>query len=104
MQFLKTLFWIALTVCVILFSRANWSNVTIDLWGGLQADVKLPVLLVAAFLGGLLPMLAVHSARMWGMKRRIEGFERQVSLMVQPAPAPPAAPAAPSPELPAGMP
>ena len=89
MQFLKTLFWIALTVGIILFSRANWSNVTLDLWGGLQADVKLPVLIVAAFLLGMLPMYAFHRARMWGMKRRIEGFERHIAHVVAPNPTPP---------------
>lgn len=85
MQFLKTLFWVVLAVAVVLFARVNWSNVTVNLWGGLQADVKLPVLVLAAFLLGFLPMFALHRARIWSARRRIEAIERQVAL-VQPAP------------------
>jgi uncharacterized integral membrane protein len=86
MQFLKTLFWIALTVVLVLFAKANWNAVTLKLWGGLEADVKLPVLVLAAFLLGFLPTLIVYRARLWGLKRRLEPAERQVV----PAPAAPA--------------
>ncbi len=92
MQFLKTLFWVALTVGAILLSSFNWTTVTLNLWGGLQADVKLPVLLLAAFLLGFLPLFILHRARMWSSKRRIDAFERQIALMQ--APAPPAPPVA----------
>ena len=44
MQFLKTLFWVALAVILVLFASVNWTPVTIKLWGGLEADVKLPAL------------------------------------------------------------
>lgn len=89
MQFLKTLFWVALTIGAILFSAFNWTPVTLNLWGGLQADVKLPVLLLAAFLLGFVPMFALHRARMWSAKRRNDAFERQIALLQVP-PAPPA--------------
>lgn len=92
MQFLKTLFWVAVAVALVLFATINWHAVTIALWGGLEADVKLPILVLGAFLLGFLPMLLLHRARMWSMKRRMEGLERQVAL----ANAPPAAPVAPS--------
>jgi putative membrane protein len=82
MQFLKTLFWVALAVALVLFANANWTAVTLRLWGGLEADVKLPVLIIAAFLLGLVPMLAIHRARIWSMKRRIESVERQAMLNV----------------------
>lgn len=97
MQFLKTLFWVALAVALVLFASANWESVTIRLWGGLEADVKLPFLVLAAFLLGLVPMLILHRARMWSMKRRIEIHERQSALPhVPPAPAAPT-PASPDP-------
>ena len=100
MQFLKTLFWVALAVGVVLFASINWHSVTVNLWGGLEADIKLPVLVLGAFLLGFLPMLVFHRARMWSTKRRIEGMERQVALVQTPAaPVPPAAAAAtPAPE------
>ena len=99
MQFLKTLFWVALAVILVLFATVNWQPVTMNLWGGLQADVKLPVLILASFLLGFLPMLVVHRARLWTTRRRLEALERQVAAVAYttPAPAPPVE-AAPEPE------
>ena len=88
MQFLKTLFWIALTVVLVLFAKANWNAVTLKLWGGLEADIKLPVLVLAAFLLGFLPTFIVYRARLWGLKRRLEPAERPVSVAPAPAPRP----------------
>ena len=89
MQFLKTLFWIALTVVLVLFAKANWNAVTLKLWGGLEADVKLPVLVLAAFLLGFLPTFILYRTRLWGLRRRLEPAERQVSVApAAPAPAP----------------
>jgi uncharacterized integral membrane protein len=106
MQFLKTLFWVALAVILVLFAHVNWKPVTLELWGGLQADVKLPILVLAAFLLGLLPMLAVHQARMWTAKRRLDALERQATanaMMSKPAAASPFPPVVeqvpPPPEL-----
>ena len=72
MQFLKTLFWVMLAIVLVLFAKANWSQVTINLWGGLQMDVKLPVLVLFAFLLGFLPTFLVYRGRVWGLKRRLE--------------------------------
>ena len=72
MQFLKTLFWVILAVVLVLFAHANWHMVTIRLWGGLEADVKLPVLVIGAFLLGFLPTLVLYRARIWSLKRRLE--------------------------------
>lgn len=90
MQFLKTLFWVALAVILVLFSTVNWTPVTIKLWGGLEADVKLPALVLFSFLLGFLPMLVVHNARLWTLRRRLDAHERQAAAMAQPALAPPA--------------
>ena len=86
MQFLKTLFWVALAVVLVLFANVNWTAVTLRLWGGLEADVKLPVLILVAFLLGFLPMLIVHRARVWTLRRRIEAHERQTASSYVPAP------------------
>jgi uncharacterized integral membrane protein len=92
MQFLKTLFWVVLAVMVVLFANANWVQVPVRLWGGLEADVKLPVLLLAAFLLGFVPMLVLHRARLWGLHRRLESQERQYAAAQAPM-VPPARPA-----------
>ncbi len=91
MQFLKTLFWVALAVILVLFANENWHAATINLWGGLQADVKLPILILVSFLLGFLPMLIVHRARLWTMKRRLDAYERQAAAMAHTIPQVPAA-------------
>jgi uncharacterized integral membrane protein len=86
MQFLKTLFWMAVAVIVSLFTWSNWHPVTLNLWGDLQADVKLPVLLAVAFLVGFLPTFIILRGRLWSARRRIEALDRNL------APPPTAAP------------
>ena len=71
MRFLKTLFWIVVAVTVTLFAANNWRDVTIDLWGNLQLDVKLPVLLLLVFLAGAVPTWLVYRARLWRVENRL---------------------------------
>ena len=86
MQFLKTLFWVILAVVLVLFASANWQPVTINLWGNLQADVKLPLLVTAAFLLGFLPTLIVYRARLWSLQRRLDA-QAQAHVVNPPPPA-----------------
>ena len=72
MQFLKTLFWVVLTVILVLWAKANWFTVEMKLWGGLVADVKLPVIIFTAFFIGFLPTLILHRARIWSLRRKLE--------------------------------
>lgn len=76
MQFLKTLLWVLISVVIALFSFRNWFDVTINLWGDIQADIKLPVLLLAAFLIGFAPTWSVLRTRLWSHQRRIDAMER----------------------------
>lgn len=97
MQFLKTLFWVILAVAVVLFASANWNTiVTVNLWSGLQADIKLPVLAIGAFLLGFLPTFIVYRARVWGLSRRLEsqGQTHVANAPVMPMRPPPAPPEA----------
>lgn len=80
MRFLKTLLWIAVAVLITLFAARNWRDVTIDLWGNLQADVKIPVLLVLAFLIGWLPTMLIYRARLWRAHNRLPTPQRQAML------------------------
>ncbi|ARS27281.1 LapA family protein [Sphingomonas sp. KC8] len=79
MQFLRTLFWVAIAVAAVIFATRNWNTVTINLWGGLQADVKLPALIFGAFLIGLLPPWILHRATRWSLRRRLESSERALA-------------------------
>lgn len=77
MQFLKTLLWVLVAVVAVLFANWNWHPVTVNLWANLQADIKLPLLLVIAFLIGWLPTWLIMRARIWTFRRRFEALERQ---------------------------
>ncbi len=77
MQFLKTLFWVLLAVILALFAKANWTDITLNLWGDIQADIKVPVLMAVMFLIGFLPTFLIERARLWAMRRRVEAQERQ---------------------------
>ncbi|WP_156678666.1 lipopolysaccharide assembly protein LapA domain-containing protein [Sphingomonas profundi] len=95
MQFLRTLFWVVVAVIAVIFSVRNWTPVTIHLWGGIDADVKLPVMLLVAFAVGLLPPLILYRATRWRLRRRLETAERALALngTATPADQPPADPA-----------
>jgi putative membrane protein len=85
MQFLKTLFWVLLAVFIALFASRNWSDVTLNLWGDIQVDIKLPVLMTLMFLAGFLPLFLIHRTRLWTIKRRLEVEQRQQLLATQSA-------------------
>jgi len=87
MQFLKTLFWMVLAVSVAIFATRNWRDVTVDLWGPLQADIKLPILMGLMLLLGWLPTWLIMRGKLWQAKRKLLLLERPV---VQPVAAPPA--------------
>lgn len=76
MQFLKTLFWVLVAVIVALFASRNWVDVTLNLWGDIQADIKVPLLLLIIFLLGWLPTWLILRARIWSLNRRIEALDR----------------------------
>jgi lipopolysaccharide assembly protein A len=77
MQFLKTLFWVVIAVFLAILASRNWHDVTMNLWGDIQADVKLPILIGVIFLLGWLPTYLIHRAQLWRAKSRLGSFERQ---------------------------
>lgn len=87
MHFLKTLFWVILAVVAAVFASRNWTAVSINLWAGLTADVKLPVLLLIGALIGFLPTFVLHRARIWRLNRRIDTLERNSVLAAPVVPA-----------------
>ena len=107
MQFLKILFWCLLAFLAAAFAFGNWTAVPIRLWGGLVADVNLPLLLLVTFLLGLVPTLVWQAARRWRLKQRLTACERQLAevrtapVVAAPTPAAPAKPATALPIAPA---
>ncbi|MCA1749339.1 MAG: hypothetical protein LC634_07335 [Sphingomonadales bacterium] len=79
MDFLKTVFWVVVSALVVIMSINNWTPVTLNMWSGLQADVKLPVLLIVIFLIGFLPTMIYYRTKQWRLMRRLDTMEREVS-------------------------
>lgn len=77
MRFLSTVFWALIAAVAALFSWVNWIPVSLRLWGDLEADIKLPLLLLIVFLIGFLPTWLIMRARIWRLRRRMEAVERQ---------------------------
>lgn len=84
MQFLKILLWVVVAVMVTVLAGRNWHDVTVNLWGEIQADIKLPVLLAAIFLVGFLPPYAILRGRRWQQRRREEAIRRQQAIETVP--------------------
>lgn len=76
MQFLKILFWCLLAFLAAVFTFGNWTNVTIQLFGGLVAEVNLPLLLLATFLLGFLPTLVYQRWLRFRLRQRLTAAER----------------------------
>ncbi len=76
MNFLKTLFWVVISVFLAIFATRNWNDVTLTLWGNLQADVKLPILILLTFLVSFLPPFLILRGRIWVLRRKLALAER----------------------------
>ena len=89
MRFLKTLFWIVVAVLITFFAVQNWRDVTINLWGNLQADIKVPVLLLIAFLIGFRPTWMIYRAKIWRLANHVSIPHREHRAAVQEEPVEP---------------
>lgn len=88
MQFLRTLLWVVIAAFVAIIASQNWRDVTLDLWGDLQADIKIPVLLIFTFLLGFLPTWLIMRGKLWRMKRRVVQEEAVKPVAAAPPPPP----------------
>lgn len=84
MNFLKAVFWVAVGGMLVMLSVGNWHDVTLNLWGDTQVDIKLPVLVAVLFLLGWLPTWLLYRARLWRQRQRLESFERQQAVVREP--------------------
>ena len=75
MQVLRTIFWVLLAVVLVLFAVNNWVPVEVHIWEGLLLETKLAVLVILAFLAGMLPTWMVYRATRWRLNRRIAALE-----------------------------
>jgi lipopolysaccharide assembly protein A len=92
MQFLKAIFQAFIAVVAAIFAYNNWTPITVNLWGGVVLDTVLPLLLLIAFLIGLIPTLLLYRTTRWRLRRKLDSTEKALAS-VQSAPASPAVPA-----------
>lgn len=85
MAFLRTLFWIAVTVIVVVFSVRNWAPVTVNLFGDTVVETKLPMLMLIAFLIGFVPLYVWHRVVQWRHGRKLSQIERMPPAVVTPS-------------------
>ena len=75
MKSLRTIMMLAIVAALAAFSAANWQPVELTIWQDLKLDTKLPALVIAAFLLGLVPMWLIHRTTRWRLQRRITNLE-----------------------------
>ena len=79
MGIVRTIIWVLLTAVLVIFSMANWIPVTVTIWPGQVLDTKLPVLILASFLIGSVPLWIALRAARWSLKRRLDHSDRQLA-------------------------
>ena len=88
MQFLKAIFQAFIVVIAAIFAYNNWMPVTVNLWGGVVLDTVLPVLLLIAFLLGLLPTLLLYRTTRWRLRRKLDTTEKALASVQSNTPSP----------------
>ena len=79
MQFLKILLWVLVAFCAAIFTMGNRSYVSINLWGGLVAEIFLPLLLLLTFLAGVVPTWLYFRTTRWRLAQRLTAAERVIA-------------------------
>ena len=74
---------------LVILGRNNWMDVTLNLWGPFQADIKIPLLVLIVFLLGFLPTFLVLRGRIWALKRRLLAAQRPPETVANPPAVPP---------------
>jgi len=89
MKLFRTILWLVLVAALAAFSAVNWQPIELHIWQGLVLDTKLPALVIAAFLLGLVPMWLVYRTTRWRLSRRINAPETPLANSPPPSPTQP---------------
>ena len=75
MQIVRTVIWVLLLVALLLFSLANWTDVTVKIWDGIVVDTKIPAIVIVSFLIGFVPMWLYYRGSKWRLTRKVASLE-----------------------------
>ena len=78
MQIVRTIIWVLILFAILTFSFFNWDTVEVNLWENLVLETKVPVLVIIAFLLGIIPMWLYHRSVKWSQSRRIRSLEASI--------------------------
>ena len=78
MQIIRTISWVLILFAILAFSFFNWEPVEVALWDEIVLETKVPVLVIVAFLLGLVPMWLYHRSVKWSLGRRIRSLESSI--------------------------
>lgn len=78
MQIIRTIVWVVILFAILTFSFFNWETVEVNLWENLVLETKVPMLVIIAFLLGLVPMWLYHRSVKWSLARRIRSLENSI--------------------------
>lgn len=84
MHVIRTAILVVLLVILLLFSLNNWNPVEVKIWDGLLLETRIPVLVAASFLLGLVPMWLLSKAGRWRLHRRINALENTMRSAAAP--------------------
>lgn len=84
MHVIRTVIWVVLLVILLLFSLNNWNPVEVKIWDGVLLETRIPVLVGASFLLGLVPMWLLSKAGHWRLTRRINALENSMRAAAAP--------------------
>ena len=79
MQFLKLLLVVLTVGLAVAFAFNNWKTVDLTIWGGLIAQINLPLLMFTCFLVGFVPTWLWHRAVRWRLRQRLATSERSLA-------------------------
>ncbi|PLK24286.1 lipopolysaccharide assembly protein LapA domain-containing protein [Novosphingobium sp. TH158] len=85
MQIFRTVVWVVLVIALVIFAVNNWNVVQVKIWENLVLETKLPVLVLVAFLLGLLPMWLLHKGTRWRLHRQISSLQDAANAAVAPS-------------------
>lgn len=84
MHVIRTAILVVSLVILLLFSLNNWNPVEVKIWDGLLLETRIPVLVAASFLLGLVPMWLLSKAGRWRLHRRINALENTMRSAAAP--------------------